>query len=84
VEHGANASIEGTSKTPHEYEVILRTMLEPTATRLNGVLVGSAGSNMATKDGTRYWWNPSSFELHVVFLGANFKLDVDGIRTSLY
>jgi alpha-glucosidase (family GH31 glycosyl hydrolase) len=84
VQHGANARIEGTSKTPHDYEVILRAMLEPTATRLNGVLVGSVGANVVGKDGTRYWWNPSTFELHVVFHAGDFKLDVEGIRTSLY
>jgi hypothetical protein len=48
------------------------------------VLVGSVGANVVGKDGTRYWWNPSTFELHVVFHAGDFKLDVEGIRTSLY
>ena len=84
LQKGSIGSIQGTSKQPRDYEVVLRTMVEPTETRLNGVLIGALNRNLPGKEGTRYWWNPSSFELHVVFRAADFKLDLSGLRTTLY
>ncbi len=84
VQNGSTASIQGTSKTARAYEVVLRSMLEPNETRLNGVLVGALNRNVPSQGGTRYWWNPSTFELHVVFQGSDFKLEIAGLRSSAY
>ena len=84
IQQGSNASVQGTSKVACNYEVVLRSMVEPTETRLNGIRIGAIHSNVPTQAGTRYWWNPSTFELHVLFRGDRFKLEVADLRTTLY
>ncbi len=84
LQKGASGSIKGTSKFPQDYEIVMRTMVEPTETRLNGLLVGPINSDPETHPNARYWWNPSTFEMHVVFHSADFNLEVSGVQTTLY
>ena len=84
LQEGSHGSIQGTGKVPLNYEVVLRTMVEPTETRLNGQLVGAINSNPRRDTNTQYWWNPSTFEMHLLFHTADFKVEVSGIQTSLY
>ena len=84
VQHGATVALEGKSKTDRDYELILRSKLEPTGVRLNGAALAAYTPGPSGRAASQWWWNPSSAELHVRFRGTNFHCEVDGVALTQY
>ena len=84
LQHGSTATIDGKSKTEREYELILRSKLEPTAVRLNGAELAAYTPGPGGRASSQWWWNPSSSELHVRFHSAGFHCEVDGVAPTQY
>ncbi len=83
-QHGESVVIQGKSNTVRDYEIILRSRRMPTAVTLNGA---AFPTYVKAADGRRlsqWWWNPSSGEVHVLFRGAAFRVELGGVVASQY
>ena len=83
-QHGDDVEIAGRSGTARDYEVIVRSKQPPTAVRLNGVVFAPYTKSAAGKPLSQWWYNPSTFEVHMVFHAADFKLNLSGMITTAY
>ncbi len=83
-QHGSTATVTGTGGVRHQTEVILRSKLPPTGVRLNGAAMPGFTAASGDRAATQWWWNPSTFEVHVRFLAAGFRVEVDGVSATQY
>jgi alpha-glucosidase (family GH31 glycosyl hydrolase) len=75
LQHGKAVTVEGKSQPVRDYEIVVRSAEAPTNIRLNGQPIAPYTAATATTPVQQWWWNPSSFELHVLFRAANFRVD---------
>jgi alpha-glucosidase (family GH31 glycosyl hydrolase) len=78
------ATIEGQSKTIRDYEVIVRTVQPPKQVLLNGTPMPVYTPGVAGARASQWYWNPSGFELHLLFHAADFRLDLKGVSAEQY
>jgi hypothetical protein len=78
------ATIEGQSKTIRDYEVIVRTVQPPKQVLLNGTPLPVYTPGVAGARASQWYWNPSGFELHLLFHAADFRLDLKGVSAEQY
>jgi alpha-glucosidase (family GH31 glycosyl hydrolase) len=76
-QHGDAVTLTGVSKSTRDYEIIVRSMEAPTNIRLNGAPFPAYTAASAHQPVQQWWWNPSSFELHLLFRAANFRVDLN-------
>ena len=67
-----------------DYEIILRSRRMPTAVTLNGAAFAAYVKAADGRWPSQWWWNPSSGEVHVLFRGAAFLVEIGGVVASQY
>ncbi len=83
-QHGKVATVEGSSKTVRDYEVILRTRQEPTGLLLDGVPFARYTKAAGGRPASQWWWNPSTGEVHALFRASAFQLQIEGLLVVAY
>ena len=81
---GTTASLDGSSKTVRDYELILRTKLAPSSVRLNGAVFPAFTKASDGRPASQWWWNPATSEVHLVFRGASFQAEIQGVFATQY
>ena len=81
---GDAVSVDGKSRTVRDYEVILRTKQPPHDVRLNGSSFAEFSKDAAGHPASQWWWNPSTFEVHMIFRAADFRLEMKGTTPTQY
>jgi alpha-D-xyloside xylohydrolase len=78
------ATIEGKSRKSRDYQVIIRTVQPPSQVLLNGTAFPPSPPAETGTRASQWWWNPSTFELHLTFHASDFRLDLQGVRIDQY
>ena len=81
---GTTASLDGSSKTERDYELILRTKLAPTSVRLNGSALPAFTKAVNGRPVSQWWWNPGTSEVHMIFRAADFRAEIQGVFATQY
>ena len=79
-----SVTIQGSSESIREYEVIVRSKLEPSQVLLNNVPLKNREHSTPQPHATQWWWNPSTAEVHVVFEASQFSLTIHGASAAQY
>lgn len=83
-QHGEAVVLAGKSSFTRDYEVIVRSRRAPSAVRLNGEAFPEYRKAVDGRRPIQWWWNPSSGEVHLLFRGSSFRVDLDGVVASQY
>ncbi len=78
------ATVDGRSATARDYEIVMRSVQPPTQVLLDGKPLAPYTPPATGGKATQWWWNPATFDVHVVFHAANFHLEMAGVRTEQY
>jgi alpha-glucosidase (family GH31 glycosyl hydrolase) len=83
-QNGDEVAVDGKSSTTRDYEVIVRSKQPPASVRLNGAVFPPYTKASSDKPVSQWWWNPSTFEVYMLFHAADFKLNLSGVVTVAY
>ncbi len=83
-QRGSQVLVTGSSATTRAYEVIVRSRQAPTSVRLNGAPFPAYTPGPDGRAAAQWWWNPGSAEIHMIFRGADFKIEVQGTYPTQY
>jgi hypothetical protein len=56
----------------------------PSQVLLNGTVFPPSPPAETGTRANQWWWNPSTFELHLTFHASDFRLDLQGVRIDQY
>ena len=76
-QHDDAVNLTGKSKTTRDYEIIVRSTEAPTNIKLNGTAMAPYTKASGSNPPQQWWWNPSSFELHLLFHAADFQVTLN-------